>query len=276
MSDEIAGKIRRMSPTGQRKVFNTLLKRALRRKGISISMLAERLGVEKGTAQHWFYGVHLPPSKYAAPLADALDTPNLERWLDATRTRHCVLCGGIFRLEGYSGIRKYCSDDCRRAATKSAKKTFSGGKETELLFIFKRSVAAFCHACAQDPVCPDVKCELRPVSPLKTAEDLEIMRPKRRNTKWTPERKQAHSEHMKKIWSNPDEREKRIAKTRAGVAALGPAAIEDRARKGREQWAALSEEEKKQHAERASRAMTEARARQRKKLQEQDEAGSQA
>ena len=261
MAEEILEKARRMSTTGTRKVFNSLLKRALRRKGISVTMLAERLGIPAGTVQHWFYGVHLPPAKYGGALADALDNSTLEAWLDTLYTHHCAVCGSIFRSEGFSGPRKYCGDDCRRMAGKVGVKNVApkANRERDLLVIYKRSVAAFCHECARSPICPNAKCELRAASPLKTEADVELMRPGRRPTKWTEERKQAFSKKMKESWADPEVKARRVAAVRKGVAELGNQVREDRSRKAKENWERLTPEQKKAHADRTSASLQKGR-----------------
>jgi hypothetical protein len=260
--EEILGKARKMSTTGKRKVFNSLLKRALRRKGISVTMLAERLGLEPGTVQHWFYGVHLPPAKYGGALGDALDNATLEAWLDSIYTSHCVVCKSIFRSEGFSGTRKYCGDDCRRMAGKigASKIAPKPSRERELLVIYKQSVAAFCHQCAGGPTCPDAKCQLRAASPLKTKDDTDLMRPKRRPTKWSEERKITFSAKMKAVWADPKERERRVTATRQGVAALGEEVRLDRSRKAKENWEKLTPEQKQAHVDKTKEALQQGRA----------------
>ena len=257
MSEFITDKARKMSDAGKRKVFNSLLKRALKRKGISITMLAERINVPAGTVQHWFYGVHIPPAQYGAALSDVLDSPTLEQWLDSIFTYTCKVCKSIFRTEGFSGPRKYCGDDCRRLATKIGKKNMSATatREQELLLIAKRSVAAFCHSCALSPICPNSKCELRAVSPLKTAEDVEIMRPPRRSVKWSDERKQQFSKQMKEKWSDPEEKSRRVELIRLGVASLSEEVRQDRSRKAKENWENLTEEQKAAHAAKSADAL---------------------
>ena len=271
MSSEILDKARKMSTTGKRKVFNSLLKRALRRKGISVTMLAERLGVPAGTVQHWFYGVHLPPAKYGGALADALDNSTLEEWLDTLYTHHCAVCKSVFRSEGFSGPRKYCGDDCRRMAGKIGAGNVSpkASRERDLLVIYKRSVAAFCHECARSPICPNAQCELRAASPLKTEADVELMRPARRSTKWTEERKQAFSKKMKEAWADPEVKARRVAAVREGIAALGEEVRKDRSRKAKANWERLSAEEKQAHIDRTAAALQKGRAEYQAKMAEQ-------
>jgi hypothetical protein len=261
MAEEILEKARRMSTTGKRKVFNSLLKRALKRKGISVTMLAERLGVPAGTVQHWFYGVHLPPSKYGGPLGDALDNSTLEAWLDTLYTHYCAVCKGIFRSEGFSGPRKYCGDDCRRMANKVGAKNIAAkpSRDRDLLVIYKRSVAAFCHECARSPICPNAKCELRAASPLKTEEDIELMRPVRRSTKWTEERKQAFSKKMKEQWADPEIKERRVAAVRKGVADMGEQGREQRRLKVKFHWAQRTPEQMQAHIEKTSATLQKGR-----------------
>lgn len=261
MSEEILEKARRMSTTGKRKVFNSLLKRALKRKGISVTMLAERMGIATGTAQHWFYGVHLPPAKYGAALADALDNSTLETWLDTLYTHHCVVCKSIFRSEGFSGPRKYCGDDCRRMAGKMGAKNIApkANRERDLLVIYKRSVAAFCHECARSPICPNAKCELRAASPLKTEADVELMRPERRPTKWTEERKQAFSKKMKAQWADPEVKKRRVAATRQGVAEMGEHGRKRRNAKVKAYMAQRTPEQVQAHVEKTAAALQKGR-----------------
>lgn len=257
MAEEILEKAQRMSLTGKRKVFNSLLKRAIRRKGISVTMLAERIGVPPGTVQHWVYGVHLPPAKYGGPIADALDNSTLEAWLDTLYTFHCVVCKSIFRTEGFSGPRKFCGDDCRRMGSKIGTKNFAPkvSRERELLVIYKQSVAAFCHQCAGGPICPEPKCQLRPASPLKTEADASLMRPKRRPTQWTEERKISFSKQMKEKWATPEERDRRIAAVREGVASLGEGVRAERSRKAKANWEKMTTEEKQAHAGKSAKAL---------------------
>lgn len=257
MPEEIEKKARTLSLMGRRKIFNSLLKKAIRAKGISITMLAERINAQPGTVQHWVYGIHVPPAQYGPLLSDALDTSVLEKWLDTLYTFECVVCKSIFRTEGFSGPRKFCGDDCRRIAAKVGSKAFGKKitREQELLLMHKRSVAAFCHQCALSPICPNAKCELRPVSPLKTAEETAATRPPRRHNKWSEERKVQFSQHMKQQWADPEVKAKKVKAIKDGVASLGEGVREHRSRKAKENWDKLSDEEKQRRAARTADAL---------------------
>jgi hypothetical protein len=132
-------------------------------------------------------------------------------------------------------------------------------RDRDLLVIYKRSVAAFCHECARSPLCPNAKCELRAASPLKTADDIELMRPVRRPTKWTEERKQEFSKKMKAQWADPEIKERRVAATRKGVAEMGEQGRKRRNAKVKEYMAQRTPEQVQAHVEKTAVALQKGR-----------------
>lgn len=158
--------------------FAAELRRAMTRRGISQSALADRIGYSRSNLAHVLHRGALPTPETAERLADALDWPILAVKAVQERSGTCALCDAPFVRAPRSPARRYCSDRCKRAAAARRVRDDTRVRvltETRLtkkrLTEHQQAVDRMCRTCEPEGLCRDAECPLRPVSPLNLASE---------------------------------------------------------------------------------------------------------
>lgn len=145
------------------------IKRAMNKRGVTGVELAAQLGIRSATLSDYRRGAVMPSTVVVAALAEALNWPSLIARGQALRARHCLLpdCGREFSAE--NSKKQYCSVQCVRTRWARIKRETVHEKlmVTKVrLDLHQKCVRDTCYTCAEDRVCRDAGCPLRPVSPL--------------------------------------------------------------------------------------------------------------
>lgn len=131
--------------------------------------LAAVIGTSDSMVAQWRSGRTMPRLDSTIKVAQALNWPSLVTLAEKARSGNCESCGQPFLNEGGSAQR-YCSDSCRRQATRLQRlggPTRSRAAMAERkLRAYESAVLATCNACEPDGYCREIECPLRPVSPL--------------------------------------------------------------------------------------------------------------
>ena len=170
------------------KKFAARLKRTLDGSGRYHYEIAEAVGLSRTTIAKYLQAGSLPTIKIAANLAKVLGDNELAHIVMEFRTKSCVICKKTFIDEGSTGSpRVACSQNCRVRYWYRRNKhqgvrngTITEHRWEEVI----EKVAAFCHDCGTNGVCPDARCHLRGISPLPVGltEQLIQLEPRRKKS----------------------------------------------------------------------------------------------
>lgn len=161
--------------------FAQELNTALRYRSMTSYELAHKLDLPTSTTWAWTRGKALPSHEMAVNLADSLGWTQIAVLSLQIRHRVCLIpeCQAEFYDNSKRMNKRYCSEKCMSAAHMRANR---GRKQEKVVITMRRvqryedAVNAFCRRCT-DHLCPDAKCELRPVSmmPLRRGKPLAIL-----------------------------------------------------------------------------------------------------
>lgn len=149
---------------------------AIRRRGVSVAFIAERIDVSRAVVREWRQGRFVPRPDTARRLGELLEWPALTELVLEARRGNCQTCGAEF-INETSGPRRYCDNkNCRPVRLKSrrgvpvalradaAERTVNSLVDGMLVYF--QSVAKMCGTCEPEGVCRMASCPLRSVSPL--------------------------------------------------------------------------------------------------------------
>jgi len=144
----------------QRKTqYSSLLRREMKKQGVTHKELATAAGVSDKSVAHWVYGRSMPKRDRAEAVADYMMSETLRKL--ATFERRCVNCNDLFRVQGTRWDQVYCGKRCndrvlkRESHERTVMTILARAKQAEAANDKRRdAITALCNACT-DAFCPD-------------------------------------------------------------------------------------------------------------------------
>lgn len=148
--------------------WSRLLVAAMAARGMSNRRLADAIGVNMATVQHWRTGRRQTPTlPHATAAAEALGWPSLATYAARRLSAACAVCGTSFQAARVPA--KFCSPRCRRVHDQRRQtnaRASAASLDKHRLALYREAVGRYCRRCEPAGMCVMPECDLRDVSPL--------------------------------------------------------------------------------------------------------------